>query len=663
MMWGDSLHHTLCRSKLRPITSKKQEMGSRVFLYYLLAVGCAEAFVFKTPGLAQATSRTDIAVLASTTDVGAQAATEEESSFEIDFEAYARGYKTVFAELPAAECEALPGGKIPSDLKGTYYRTGPAMFSAGSIAPPKTSIIQPRDGPPIPDGENPKRMVLHPFEGDGGMLGVTFQGNGQTVTSRFRYVRTVAFTNERRKGQRLYRGMDSTRELGPNVGEGLGNDLHTPLFRHHLLPGLNKFRKNTSNSRAVYWGSRLLSMWEGGQPYKVDSLALSTEGRSQLGGVLKEMDPLGSKLVVDPIKKRALVYGVTQDAKKSEVTVYEFNDAFRLVEDGKVSQELPGFAMVSDMVVTENYSVFMQPPVSAAMQLLFVKEPGKVLTVNKGPATLHLVPRVGSGKISKSVSIPFDGVVEAETQLINAYEDGTKIILDAIRADGTNIPPGSENSQWPWASSLQEYRQNAASKSLWRYEIDVQSGIVSKEQMTEIQCFFGVVHPNQSTRQHHQIYMAIGALGTNVAPPQGVARFDTVSKTMDSWIPEGHEFCGEPMFAPKDSPNSDDDGYILTVLFNGKTEQSEMIIFQSTDISSGPVARIPLGIGIPHGLHGCFAADAMATWSGEEIQRRAKLADKMESRGNLWNEVKSDFSGLGLRLDDMEEYFGDSFLS
>jgi hypothetical protein len=33
----------------------------------------------------------------------------------------------------------------------------------------------------------------------------------------------------------------------------------------------------------------------------------------------------------------------------------------------------------------------------------------------------------------------------------------------------------------------------------------------------------------------------------------------------------------------------------------------------------------------------------------------------MESRGNYWNEVKSDFSGLGLRLDDMEEYFGDFF--
>ena len=64
---------------------------------------------------------------------------------------------------------------------------------------------------------------------------------------------------------------------------------------------------------------------------------------------------------------------------------------------------------------------------------------------------------------------------------------------------------------------------------------------------------------------------------------------------------------------------------------------------------------------VPHGYHGCFSATEETGWTAEEIDRRAKLADKMESRGNMWNEVKSDFSGLGLRLDDIEEYFGDFF--
>lgn len=605
-----------------------------------------------------------VTAFAATQDTAPSTGSNSDLSVDVDFKAFSNGYKTVFSELPFAECTPS-SGSIPTDLKGSYFRSGPAMFSAGSIAPPKTSIIQPRDGPPVPDGQNPKRMVLHPFDADGGILGVTFPGDG-SATARFRYVRTTAFTNERRKGQRLYRGMDSTRELGPAIGEGMGNDLHTPLFRHHLQPGLNKNRKNTSNTRAIYWGKRLLNMWEGGQPYKMDGLALSTEGRSQLGGVLKEPDPFGSKMVIDPVKNRAIMYGVNQDGKRSEVTMYEFNEKFRLLaagDAGKVTQQLPGLAMLSDMGATENYAVFIQPPVSVGMQFLLVKEPGKIVNVEKTAATLHLVPRLGSTKPPKSLTIPFDGAVEAEVQIINSYEDGDTLVFDAIRADGSHKTSNSVAPQWPWASSHEEYKQNAAKRSLWRYTVDLKTGSVSKEMLTDLQCFFGTTCPTSSTQKHSSIYMAIGGMGSDVAPPQGIARFDVESKAIDAWMPEGHEFCGEPMFAPKEGASSADDGYLLTVVFNGKTEQSYILIFESQNIAAGPVARIPIGIGIPHGLHGCFTDSEEATWSFEEIQRRSKLADKMESRGNMWNEVKSDFSGLGLRFDDMEEYFGDSFLS
>jgi all-trans-8'-apo-beta-carotenal 15,15'-oxygenase len=664
--------HNIIKGKVRK--ASKMKYSSLIPLF--LACNQAGAFLagpgLIRPSTLKATTSAAKPVFASTSDTssntdggtGTSTGTSSDLSINVDFKAYANGYKTVFVELPAEECKAVLGS-IPSDLKGSYFRCGPAMFSAGSIAPPKTSIIQPREGPPVPDGQTPTRMVPHPFDADGGILGVTFAGDG-SASARYRYVRTIASTAERRKGQRLYKGMDSTRELGSNIAEGMGNDLHTPLFRHHLQPGLNKKRKNTSNTRVIYWGKRLLSMWEGSQPYKMDGLALSTEGRSQLGGVLKEPDPFGSKMVVDPIKDRALFYGVSQDSKNSEVTVYEFNNKFRLVEEdeGRVTQELPGLAMFSDMAATDNYALFVQPPLSVAMQFMFVKEPGKVVTVEKSAATLHLVPRPGSKKAPRSITIPFDGVVEAEVQFINAFEDdGDKIIFDAIRSDGTKKGTSSKVSQWPWASSHEEYKQNASKKSLWRYEVDLKSGSVSKELLTDLQCFFGVVNPKQSTQKHNNMYMAVGGLGTDVAPPQGIARFNYETKSVDTWMPEGYEFCGEPMFAPKENPSSDDDGYILTVLFNGKTEQSELLVFKPMNISAGPVARIALGIGIPHGLHGCFTTSEEATWSFEEIQRRAKLADKMESRGDMWNQVKSDFSGLGLRFDDMEEYFGDTFLS
>ena len=65
----------------------------------------------------------------------------------------------------------------------------------------------------------------------------------------------------------------------------------------------------------------------------MDALALSTEGRSQLGGVVLDADPFGSKMVIDPVKDCALMYAVNEDSRKSEVTVYECNSNFRPVED------------------------------------------------------------------------------------------------------------------------------------------------------------------------------------------------------------------------------------------------------------------------------------------------------------------------------------------
>jgi len=576
-----------------------------------------------------------------------------------DMEAFAAGYKTVFEEVPCRACSPSVG-KIPDDLMGTYYRSGPAMFSAGSIVPPKTSIVQPKQ-PPVPDGQDPDRMVQHPFEGDGAILGVTFSGDGQ-ATTRFRYIRTIAFTTERKKGQRVYKGMDSTREMGPSAAEGLGNDLPLPLFRHHLQPGLNKNRRNTSNTRATYWGKRLLTLWEGGQPYKLDSIACSTEGKSQLGSaIMRETDPFGGKMVYDSKLNRALFYGLEQDPKRTEVALYEFDDNFRLVENGRTFTDLPGFALLNDFCATENYAVFVQPDIAAnGMQYLVGKEPGKNLNVEKGAATVHLVPRTGSSRQQASFTIPFDGSVEANLQFINAYEEGDAIFFDSIRSDGSKA--GSKMPKWPWASTLDDYRAAASKKSLWRYSVDTKSGSVSKRLLLDSHCFFGVVNPAVSAQRHCYIYMNVGSMGNKVAPPQGIAKLNVETGQSQVWMPESYEFCGEPMYAPKKGQDGEEDsGYIVSVLFNGQKQESELVILQATDIAAGPITRIPLGVAVPHGLFGCFAATEEATWSMDTIDRRSKLTDKIESRGNIWNEVKSDFSGLGLRFDDMEEYFGDFF--
>lgn len=590
-----------------------------------------------------------------------------------DMKAYANGYRTVFEELPFRKCKPS-FGKIPKDLVGSYFRCGPAMFSAGSIVPPKTSIVQPRQKP-VPDGQDPDRMVLHPFEGDGAVLGVTFSSeledgeeeDDRFCSARFRFVRTVAFTNERKKGARIYMSMDSTRQLGAQP-KLLANDFPLPLFRHHLQPGLNKNRKNTSNTRAIYWGKRLFTLWEGGQPYKLDARACSTEGRSRLGGaILRDNDPFGSKLSYDSRTHRALFYGVEPNAKSSAVTLYEFDSDFRLIPGGRTTVSVPGFALWNDFGTTENYAVFIQPDISVDnVQFMINKEPGKSLSLGEGNTVLHLIPRVQSSK-GQQISIriprePYDAL-DANAQICNAYEDGDTLIVDAILSAIPSSKKGSASPpSWPWSTTLNDYQAVALKKSLWRYTVDTKKRTVTKTRLFDDHCLFGTVNSAVSSQKHRYIYVNIGSLGPEVAPPQGIARIDCNTSDVVRWLPKNSEFCGEPIFAKRRGQQSQkDDGYILSILYCGKRNESELLIFLADDISGGPITRIPLGMAIPHGFFGCFTAEEDAAWSADALERRAKLADKIESRGNIWNEVKSDFSGLGLRFDDMEEYFGEFF--
>lgn len=368
---------------------------------------------------------------------------------EPDMKAYASAYQTLYQEVPCTVC-TVSQGTLPSDLRGTYYRNGPAMFTAGSLPPPKTSIVQPKQ-PVVPDGQDTTRMVLHPFDADGAVLAITFHGGGggeeeesQTnVTARFRYIRTVGFTNERRKGQRLYTGMDSTRRLelvssssntaksNPRHHEDtlLANDFPLPLYRHHFLPGLNKQRKNTSNTSVFYWAKKLITLWEGGLPYRLDAVSCSTTGRSQLGGVLKnENIPLGGRFKYDSNTHRMILYSNVLPTtttpfdplflkqtgiggigtSSSIVTFYEFDDTFRCVNSQEISLTTQNFGIISDLGVTQDWYMLIEPPMEVKNKMTFSlnKDPGSSLVVKDDVSAVRgIVFKLLSYKFTSFMSV------------------------------------------------------------------------------------------------------------------------------------------------------------------------------------------------------------------------------------------------------------------
>jgi carotenoid cleavage dioxygenase len=62
----------------------------------------------------------------------------------------------------------------------------------------------------------------------------------------------------------------------------------------------------------------------------------------------------------------------------------------------------------------------------------------------------------------------------------------------------------------------------------------------------------------------------------------------------------------EPVFVPAENPNSEDEGYLLSFVYNQADDISDLIILNAQDLNSGPLARIKLPQRVPYGFHGAW---------------------------------------------------------
>ena len=118
-------------------------------------------------------------------------------------------------------------GQIPADLNGTLFRNGPGLLDVNG------------------------QRIHHPFDGDGMICAISLQ-NGR-AHFRNRFVRTQGYLEEQQAGKILYRGVFGTQK----PGGWLANAFDLRL-------------KNIANTNVIYWGGKLLALWEAAEPYRLD---------------------------------------------------------------------------------------------------------------------------------------------------------------------------------------------------------------------------------------------------------------------------------------------------------------------------------------------------------------------------------------------------------
>lgn len=441
-------------------------------------------------------------------------------------------------------------GRIPDELQGTLLRNGPGNFDV--------------------NGEK----FGHIFDGDGMISAFTFtEGKAHFKNC---YVQTEGYIKEKLAGKILYRGFGTQKS-----GGWLANIFDL------------KF-KNAANTNVLFWGGKLLAMWEGGKPHQLNPYTLATVGLDNLDGLLEPSKSFSAhpRIIGDTL----INFGV-QGITNQQLIIWEFD------KKGHKLQEkfypLEGFAFLHDMLVTPNYYIFIQHPfkINSLPFLFGFKSIEQCFSFDDTkPAKVMIISRHQDKEMEIIESDSFfgfhhgnawekDGDIYFQSLCSNSYPQMTKENLDLSQMDYDKFP----------------------TCNIYQFKVSLESKTVTRNILEDRGCEFPCVNPNWIGKESRYLYMGVSD-SSEGGPLQNIMKIDLQSGEKQIWNPSPVSFAGEPIFVPHPDKNGEDNGWILSLVYDSAKHRSYLAILSAENINN-VVAKLHLNHHIPYGFHGSWTSE------------------------------------------------------
>jgi carotenoid cleavage dioxygenase-like enzyme len=348
-------------------------------------------------------------------------------------------------------------------------------------------------------------------------------------------------------------------------------------------PGMEYMAVNTN---VLSVGGRLFAIVESGAyPIELD-YELNSIARSDFGGTLEagftahpKGDPVTGELVA-----------ITYDWQQPTLRYVTVDTAGRAQTRAEIPT--PHKPMVHDCGLTQNFVIVLDLPVTFQPE----RHPGHPFPYfwdNARTGRVGLLPRDGDVSRLTWFDVPPCFVFH----IINAYEtDNEQVIVDVIRH------PRSFDRRRLWPDEGQPH--------LARWTLDRRDGTFSERMLDARPGEFPRINDRRSGLPYRYAYTAHwwgDRLSTAPAYKHDVVDNRT----------EVHDFgrgCAtmEPMFVERRGAQSEDDGYLLCVVYNANRDASELVILSAQDFTGPPLAVVELPVRVPFGFHGGFIPDEPA---------------------------------------------------
>jgi carotenoid cleavage dioxygenase-like enzyme len=394
------------------------------------------------------------------------------------------------------------------------------------------------------NGPNPRQATAHWFTGDGMIHGIRLEG-GRAAWYRNRWVRTDSFEND------------------------------FPLYN---ADGTRNLRSSIANTHVVNHAGKTLALVESSLPYEISN-DLETLGAYDFGGKLVASMTAHPKICPTTGELHFFGYG---SIFEPYVTYHRADGNGELTINRPL--DVKAHTMMHDFALTAEHVIFMDLPIVFNLDVAIKGE---------GDMPYRWSDEYGARFGVMRRDDPFGPVRWFVIDpcyvfhIANAYDDGQKIVLQAVR--------------YP-----ELWRDSGASDEaavLWSWTIDLATGKVSERQLDDRSVEF----PRIDDRLTGLPARYAVSVGTNKLVRYDLTTGSAVEHRFGTAESPGGP--GETVFVPSTSGPADESiGWYIGYVYNPARDGSDLVIIDASDFAAQPVARIKLPHRVPYGFHGNWIA-------------------------------------------------------
>lgn len=144
-----------------------------------------------------------------------------------------------------------------------------------------------------------------------------------------------------------------------------------------------------------------------------------------------------------------------------------------------------------------------------------------------------------------------------------------------------------------------------------RYTLDLETGRVHEEPVDARFLDFPRVDERRTGLRHRLIYCVEFGGFHNGAPTTAVPwKYDLETRASTTHDHGAGRVAGEGIFVPRAGSTGEDEGYIMTYVYDARRNLSDLVVHDAADFAAPALATIRLPVRVPYGIHASWLPDS-----------------------------------------------------